>query len=362
MARLRRRSSDACATLSPGASPAGDRAQAPRRRSAPTRPYAAAPRRAAKTARIFEAAGGSGDDAAARGPSEPTPPALRPSRAPGSSAMRRRSSLGSPRRRARCARCRASRRRRAQRRRVGGKAGVAGRGVAAPRSPPPRPNKGFLEKENGVADKCQGAPRRADAAVAERRRHYFARISLLRSPCARCRVTDPSRRSATSVSASARMRGRRPRRAYGQTRGRVFSMRDHGYFCGKTAATTRRRVSSFSARKEPLAFSRPRRRGAERPRAREMAPSPTTLEQDRRRGDDPGGPHGLFPPGHRQVPQVGVPTRQRERHQKALKQGVDKGKLTQKGQSFSVPGVEFEVPKDEQVTIVEVRVGRRPRR
>ena len=42
---------------------------------------------------------------------------------------------------------------------------------------------------------------------------------------------------------------------------------------------------------------------------------------------------------------------------KALKQGVDKGKLTQKGQSFSVPGVEFEVPKDEQVTIYEVRVG-----
>ena len=42
---------------------------------------------------------------------------------------------------------------------------------------------------------------------------------------------------------------------------------------------------------------------------------------------------------------------------KALKQGVDKGKLTQKGQSFSLPGVEFEVPKDEQVTIDEVRVG-----
>ena len=42
---------------------------------------------------------------------------------------------------------------------------------------------------------------------------------------------------------------------------------------------------------------------------------------------------------------------------KALKQGVDKGKLTQKGQSFSLPGVEFEVPKDEQVTIEEVRVG-----
>ena len=42
---------------------------------------------------------------------------------------------------------------------------------------------------------------------------------------------------------------------------------------------------------------------------------------------------------------------------KALKQGVDKGKLTQKGQSFSLPGVEFEIPKDEQVTIDEVRVG-----
>ena len=42
---------------------------------------------------------------------------------------------------------------------------------------------------------------------------------------------------------------------------------------------------------------------------------------------------------------------------KALKQGVDKGKLTRKGQSFSLPGVEFEVPKDEQVTIEEVRVG-----
>jgi FKBP-type peptidyl-prolyl cis-trans isomerase len=42
---------------------------------------------------------------------------------------------------------------------------------------------------------------------------------------------------------------------------------------------------------------------------------------------------------------------------KALKQGVDKGKLTQQGQSFSVPGVEFEIPKDEQVTIEEILVG-----
>ena len=43
---------------------------------------------------------------------------------------------------------------------------------------------------------------------------------------------------------------------------------------------------------------------------------------------------------------------------KALKQGVDKGKLTQKGQSFSLPGVEYKVPKDQQVEITEIRVGK----
>ena len=42
---------------------------------------------------------------------------------------------------------------------------------------------------------------------------------------------------------------------------------------------------------------------------------------------------------------------------KALKQGVDKGKLLQKGQSFTIPGVEFQVPADEQVTIEESKVG-----
>ena len=42
---------------------------------------------------------------------------------------------------------------------------------------------------------------------------------------------------------------------------------------------------------------------------------------------------------------------------KALKQGVDKGKLLQKGQSFTIPGVEFQVPADEQVTIEENKVG-----
>jgi len=42
---------------------------------------------------------------------------------------------------------------------------------------------------------------------------------------------------------------------------------------------------------------------------------------------------------------------------KALKQGVDKGKLAQKGQSFTLPGVEFEMPKDEQIEIIEIRTG-----
>ena len=42
---------------------------------------------------------------------------------------------------------------------------------------------------------------------------------------------------------------------------------------------------------------------------------------------------------------------------KALKQGVDKKVLIQKGQSFTIPGVEFEAPKDEQVTIENDREG-----
>jgi FKBP-type peptidyl-prolyl cis-trans isomerase len=42
---------------------------------------------------------------------------------------------------------------------------------------------------------------------------------------------------------------------------------------------------------------------------------------------------------------------------KALKQGVDKGKLAQKGQSFTLPGVHFEVPKDEQIDMTEIRAG-----
>ena len=43
---------------------------------------------------------------------------------------------------------------------------------------------------------------------------------------------------------------------------------------------------------------------------------------------------------------------------KALKQGVDKKVLIQKGQSFTIPGVEFEAPKDEQVTIENDREGK----
>ena len=42
---------------------------------------------------------------------------------------------------------------------------------------------------------------------------------------------------------------------------------------------------------------------------------------------------------------------------KALKQGVDKGSLLQKGQSFAIPGVEFQEPEDMKVTITEVSVG-----
>ena len=41
---------------------------------------------------------------------------------------------------------------------------------------------------------------------------------------------------------------------------------------------------------------------------------------------------------------------------KALKTGVDSGRLVQKGQSFTLKGVEFKPPADEQVTI-EVKVG-----
>lgn len=42
---------------------------------------------------------------------------------------------------------------------------------------------------------------------------------------------------------------------------------------------------------------------------------------------------------------------------KALKTGVDGGRLLQKGQSFSVKGVEFKPPADGQVTIEEVKEG-----
>ena len=42
---------------------------------------------------------------------------------------------------------------------------------------------------------------------------------------------------------------------------------------------------------------------------------------------------------------------------KALKTGVDSGRLVQKGQSFTLKGVEFKPPADEQVTIEEVKVG-----
>ena len=42
---------------------------------------------------------------------------------------------------------------------------------------------------------------------------------------------------------------------------------------------------------------------------------------------------------------------------KALKQGVDKGSLVQKGQSFTIPGVEFQEPEDMKVSITEVTIG-----
>ena len=42
---------------------------------------------------------------------------------------------------------------------------------------------------------------------------------------------------------------------------------------------------------------------------------------------------------------------------KALKQGVDKGALVQKGQSFTIPGVEFQEPEDMKVSITEVTIG-----
>ena len=37
---------------------------------------------------------------------------------------------------------------------------------------------------------------------------------------------------------------------------------------------------------------------------------------------------------------------------KALKAGVDSGKLVQKGQSFKLAGMEFEVPEDEKIMYV----------
>lgn len=42
---------------------------------------------------------------------------------------------------------------------------------------------------------------------------------------------------------------------------------------------------------------------------------------------------------------------------KALKAGVDSGRLLQKGQSFTVKGVEFKPPADEQIAVEEVREG-----
>jgi len=96
---------------------------------------------------------------------------------------------------------------------------------------------------------------------------------------------------------------------------------------------------------------------AERPRAREMAPPKTTLDKIVVAVTTLADPTGSSRQAIVKFLKSEFQLDNANAIKKALKQGVDKGKLTQKGQSFSVPGVEFEVPKDDQVTIYEVRVG-----
>ena len=95
----------------------------------------------------------------------------------------------------------------------------------------------------------------------------------------------------------------------------------------------------------------------ERPRARKMAPPKTTLDKIVVAVTTLADPTGSSRQAIVKFLKSEFQLDNANAIKKALKQGVDKGKLTQKGQSFSVPGVEFEVPKDEQVTIDEVRVG-----
>ena len=96
---------------------------------------------------------------------------------------------------------------------------------------------------------------------------------------------------------------------------------------------------------------------AERPRAREMAPPKTSLDKIVVAVTTLADPTGSSRQAIVKFLKSEFQLDNANAIKKALKQGVDKGKLTQKGQSFSVPGVEFEVPKDDQVTIYEVRVG-----
>ena len=79
--------------------------------------------------------------------------------------------------------------------------------------------------------------------------------------------------------------------------------------------------------------------------------------QDRTRSDEDGGPNGLVPRRDRQFLKREFDLDNANAIKKALKQGVDKGSLVQKGQSFTIPGVEFQEPEDMKVSITEVTIG-----
>ena len=118
------------------------------------------------------------------------------------------------------------------------------------------------------------------------------------------------------------------------------------YFCDRFPATSTTCFFVFAI-ETPL----------QSPRARKMAPPKTTLDKIVVAVTTLADPTGSSRQAIVKFLKSEFQLDNANAIKKALKQGVDKGKLTQKGQSFSVPGVEFEVPKDEQVTIDEVRVG-----
>ena len=134
-------------------------------------------------------------------------------------------------------------------------------------------------------------------------------------------------------------------------------MRDHGYFCGKTFSRHDQTTCFFVFRSKRTARVFATETPCGTPASARDGPPKTTLDKIVVAVTTLADPTGSSRQAIVKFLKSEFQLDNANAIKKALKQGVDKGKLTQKGQSFSVPGVEFEVPKDEQVTIVEVRVG-----